>query len=210
MLIQLLATVIGLRRPDDAPATIRAALAGDRSAGRRLAERVAPVIRARVLRMTRGRRGPGGLDTDDLMHEAWCRLLADDGRRLRNYDPTRGKSFEGYISMITGQLIATMAEKHGAAKRKAPGGEGELSEAAAVPAPVADPESMAAGRQLQDALWQHLEDQLSNRGRVVLALVYADGLTVDEAAARMGVKKQVVYNWQHKIRGLTRQWMAAA
>ena len=63
--------------------------------------------------------------------------------------------------------------------------------------------------QAKDALWQHLEEQLSARGRVVLSLVYTDGLSVDEAAARMGVKKQVVYNWQHKIRGLTRAWAAA-
>ncbi len=206
----VLGAVLGLRRPDDVPATIRRALAGDRRAARRLAERVAPVIRARVLRMTRGRRGPGGLDTDDLIHEVWCRLLDDDGRRLRGYDPERGKTFEGYVSMVAGQLVATMAEKHAAAKRRAPGGEGELTEAQHVADAIADPEQIAAGRDLHGALWRHLEGQLSERGQAVLALVYTDGLSVDEAADRMGVRKQVVYNWQHKIRGLTRAWMAAA
>lgn len=209
MLNVLLGAVLSLRRQDDVPTMIRQALAGDRRAARRLAERCAPVIRVRVLRMTRGRTGPGGLDTDDLVHEVWCRLLTDDGRRLRSYDPARGKTFEGYISMIAGQLVATVAEHHAAAKRRAPGGHGELEEARHVAAAAADPEANVAGRQAKDALWQHLEAQLSARGRVVLALVYTDGLSVDEAAARMGVKKQVVYNWQHKIRGLTRAWAAA-
>jgi transposase len=41
----------------------------------------------------------------------------------------------------------------------------------------------------------------------VAALLYADGLDVDAAATALGVQKQVVYNWQFKIRQLTRAFL---
>jgi len=44
----------------------------------------------------------------------------------------------------------------------------------------------------------------------VLALLYVDGLDVDQTAAALGVNKQVVYNWQFKIRQLAQAYLEAA
>ncbi len=211
MLALILATVLRFARAEPPPTDlIRAALAGDARAGQDLVAQAAPAIRARVLRHTRGRRGPGGLDTDDLTHEVWCRLLSDRGRRLLAYDPARGKTFGGYLSMITGQMISNLAETHGAQKRSAPGGLGALDEGVAVPEAKASPEVQVDARRALEGLWGALEQELPDRGRVVLRLLYVDGCGPAEAARRMGVKTQVVYNWQHKIRGLAKDWRQAA
>lgn len=210
--ILLVLALLAFRRPPptDDRALIEAALDGDATARRALVERVAPIVRARVRRHVRGPRGPGGLDVDDLTHEVWCRLLSDDAARLRAYDPERGKTLDGFVSMVAGQLVATVAEHHRAQKRAAPGGEGPLEEAEAVAAPVATPEKQAEDRRALSALWTHLDAHLPERGRLVLRLLYLDHASPDEAAATLGVNRQVVYNWQHKIRGLAGEFAAEA
>ena len=208
MWLAFLAAALPFRRRADPTrlddqALVRAALGGDPAAGRALVDRAAPAIRARVLRHVRGRR-LGGLDVDDLTHEVWCRLLAGDAKRLRAYDPAKGKTFGGYLSLIAGQLVSNVVEEHRAVKRSAPGGETALDDARAVSEPAPSPEATAGSRQALRALFAHLEAELPPRGRVVLHLLYADGLSIDEAAGRMGAKRQVVYNWQHRIRTLAR------
>lgn len=185
---------------------IRRTLDGDAAAGQALARRVAPAIRARVLRHTRGR-AVHGHSVEDLVHEVWCRLLAHDGRRLRGYDPAKGKTLDGYVSMIASQVLANVVEQHSASKRRAAGGVGDLEEAQHTPAVEPGPERLVADRQRMAALWQHLEGSLPERGRLVLRLVYVDGMSVDEAAACLGVQRQVVYNWQFKIRREAGGWL---
>jgi len=208
MWLALLGVLLPLRRRTDPSslddrALVRAALEGDPKAGSALVERAAPAIRARVLRHI-GRRRLAGLDADDLTHEVWCRLLRDDAKRLRAYDPAKGKTFGGYLSMVAGQLISNVVEQHHAVKRQAPGGETALEEATAVGEKAASPERSAIERQSLRALFAHLDGALPPKGRVVLHLLYTDGLSVEEAARRMGATRQVVYNWQHKIRKLAR------
>ena len=202
----LFATLLPFRRRDalDDRALIRAALGGDADAGRALVDRAAPAIRARVLRHVRGRLG--GLDVDDLTHEVWCRLLQNGGKRLLAYDPARGKTLGGYLSMVAGQLISNVVEQQRAVKRSAPGGETALDDARQVSEPAPSPEETAAAREDLRALFEHLEGALPPKGVRVLYLLYSQGLGVDAAAERMGVKRQVVYNWQHKIRGLARAY----
>jgi RNA polymerase sigma factor (sigma-70 family) len=219
-IFSIFASILGFARkaghaPAPAPTLadstlIDAALRGERTAVRRLMERLTPVIRARVLRLTRGLPGPGGHDADDLISEVWARLLENDALRLRAFDPTRGKTLEGFVSLIAGQLVITEARAARAEKRGSGRAAEPLDAADSVPAAQPDAEGLMSQAQGFDALWAHLEGQLSDRGRLVLRLVYVDGLSVPEAAAALGVTAQVVYNWQFKIRGLAEAWRAGA
>ncbi len=219
-IFSIFASIFGFTRkaghaPAPAPSAadaglIEAALRGERVAVRRLMERLTPVIRARVLRLTRGLPGPGGHDADDLVSEVWARLLESDAQRLRAFDPARGKTLEGFVSLIAGQLVITEARAARAEKRGSGRAPEPLDAADSVPAAQTDAEGLMAQAEGFDALWAHLEGQLSDRGRLVLRLVYVDGLTVPEAAAALGVTAQVVYNWQFKIRGLAEAWRARA
>lgn len=182
----------------DDVALIREALRGDRAAALALTERVGPYIRARVLRSSRGRR-LAGHDPEDLMHEIWCRLLADDGHKLRMYDPERGKTLGGFVNMIAGQVIGDLVQKDSAQKRRPAGGFTGL-EAAPHAAGGERPDEKTAEREQLAAVWRHLDETLPPRGRLVFKLLFVDGLPPDEIAERIGLTANAVYGWRHKIK----------
>jgi RNA polymerase sigma factor (sigma-70 family) len=190
-------------------ALLRAALEGRAAARNRLVVRLAPVVRARLRRALcnwpEGR--IGAHDVDDLTHLTWCRLLEHDAARLRTYDPGTGVSLVAYVSMVTQQLFLNVLEQHRAGKRAA-AATVELEDAGDVPAPV-DAARAADARADLERVHGHLMRTLPERGRAVLALLYLDGLDVDQTAASLGVNKQVVYNWQFKIRQLARAFLDA-
>jgi RNA polymerase sigma factor (sigma-70 family) len=190
-------------------ALLRAALEGRAAARNRLVVRLAPVVRARLRRALcnwpEGR--IGAHDVDDLTHLTWCRLLEHDAARLRAYDPGTGVSLVAYVSMVTQQLFLNVLEQHRAGKRAA-AATVELEDAGDVPAPV-DAARAADARADLERVHGHLMRTLPERGRAVLALLYLDGLDVDQTAASLGVNKQVVYNWQFKIRQLARAFLDA-
>lgn len=183
-------------------------LAGDRRAGRVVLNRLLPIIRARAWRCLR--RAPRGvqrvLDVDDLTQEAWGRLLANDGAALRAYEPGKA-SLEGYVGMIAERAVLNAIEQQTAAKRGA-GVEGadvaDLPLASETPAP----ERNVANRDLLSKLSAFLDEALPERGQLVFRLLYTDGLDTQQVARTLGVTDQVVYNWRHKIRKLTAEFMA--
>lgn len=191
-------------------ALLRAALGGKNSARNALVLRLAPVIRARLRRALANwpNQKLGQHDVDDLTHLVWCRLLENDAARLRAYDASTGVSVVAFVSMVTQQLFLNVLEQHKAAKRAA-AGHVDIDEAYDLASPSETPAAMEARGDLA-RVWRHLMTELPERGRAVLALLYADGLDVDAAAQALGVQKQVVYNWQFKIRQLTRSFLEGA
>ncbi|MCA9546712.1 MAG: sigma-70 family RNA polymerase sigma factor, partial [Myxococcales bacterium] len=180
---------------------IRKALNGHGGALRALTQRVLPVVRSRAAAYLRRRGGRlGAQDVDDLTQEIWLSLLEQDGRLLRAYDHSRGKSLEGYVGMVCRRELwrrnrAHLAERRGGGVDAAPI-EDAQHEAAATP----DPEQATIGRDLLEGLSAFLMAELPERGQLVLKLIYEDHLGPADAAELMGVNTQVVYNWQHKIR----------
>ncbi len=191
---------------------MRLALAGRGAAMRTLTRRLLPVVRGRVRGYfaRRGGRPLGGRDADDLVQDVWEALVRDQGRLLRAYDPTRGKTLEGYVGMVCRRELWRRAEEAGRKKR---GGHLRVVDIDDVetPAPAHDnPERTAENRDLLAAIRRQVDAELPARGRLVFSCLYTDGLTPNEAATRIGVELQVVYNWQHRIRKLARATMAAA
>jgi RNA polymerase sigma factor (sigma-70 family) len=208
--LAFLLTVAGVPSNADDVALLKAALGGRMSARNQLVTRLAPVVRARLRRALSNwpNQRIGAHDLDDLTHLTWCRLLENDQARLRAYDPATGVSVVAYVSMVTQQLFLNVLEQHRAAKRAATGTV-DVDEAYDLASPTDTPAAMDARGDLA-RVWTHLMAELPERGRAVLALLYADGLDVDGAAAALGVQKQVVYNWQFKIRQLTRGFLEGA
>lgn len=192
-------------------ALIEKALAGRGGALRTLTRRVLPVVRARVSAYLRRRGGSlGTQDTDDLMQEIWLTLFERDGHLLRGYDATRGKSLEGYIGMVCRRELwrrnrTLQAERRGGGVEHAP-----LDAAHGKADHVPDPEAVTMSRDLMAGLNTYLNTQLPERGRLIMRAIYEDHLGPAEAAQMLGVKTQVIYNWQHKIRGLTRDYFHQA
>lgn len=187
------------------------ALAGDRKATARLVARLLPVIRATVRKVIRKHehRRIGPYDGDDLTQEIWLLLLRDDGKRLRAYDRNRAASLEGYVAMIARTEATHLVRREQTGGR----GHGELQDSLDDAQHVrggTDPEAEAISAELADRLRRRLSAELPARGQLVFALLYTDRLTPAEAAAVMKVNVQVVYNWQHKIRGIIREEVRGA
>lgn len=191
-------------------ALIARAIGGDDRALRQLAERLLPVLRARArwfLARVRGGR-VGADDGDDLVQETWLVLMADGARALRQYDPVRGASLEGYVGMIANREITNRARWFRSRKRGGDAVQTSLDDVGELHSHAADPEAEAVVRSTLEALSAHLERELPARGQLVLRCIYTDGRSPDEAAQMIGVNTQVIYNWQHKIRRLTEGFLA--
>lgn len=190
---------------------IRKALDGHAGALRMIARRLLPVIRGRAVAYLR-RRGSSldAQDADDLMQEIWLTLLENDGRLLRAYAADRGKSLEGYVGLICRRELWRRARAAGAQRRGADVQIAPLEAAVEAPTQSPDPEAVMVGQDLLQGLLAFLRERLPERGRLVLSAVYEDQLEPAQTAQMMGVKIQVVYNWQHKIRGLMKEYFADA
>ncbi len=181
------------------------ALSGGRRAMRTLVGRLVPVLRARVVR----RLGAGHTEVEDVVQEVWLSLLADNERCLRSYDPTRGTTLEGYVGRVAERRAISWLRRQTAQRRG-----GEMRSVGCEPldravSGINDPAEMLAAQQLAGALGAHLVASLPSVGREILRLVYTDGCPPTSAARELSVSLQVVYNWQHRIRVLSRAWMAA-
>lgn len=185
---------------------LEAAMGGDERAMRRLVDRLEPVIRATVWHVIRRHawRRIGPNDVDSLTQDIWERLLADDGKRLRAYDPNRARTLEGYVAMIARTEATHIVKREQTQSR----GRGELQASIDDGCTVAadtDPEAEAIGSEVIERVHQRLDERLPEFGRLVFALLYEDDRSPAEAAAVLGVKVQVIYNWQHKIRRIVRE-----
>lgn len=184
---------------------LEAAMGGDERAMRRLVDRLEPVIRAavrHVIRVNTSRRiGPE--DVDSLSQEIWLRLVANDCKRLRDFDPTRSRTLGGYVAMIAKRDAIHIVKREHTLRR----GQGELQESfddGCHGAVDADPEAETIGAEFAERLRRRL-GELPARGRLVFALLHEDGRSPAEAAAILEVNVQVIYNWQHKIRTIVRE-----
>ncbi|MFN3199412.1 MAG: RNA polymerase sigma factor [Bradymonadia bacterium] len=194
--------------PEADAALVRDALSGNTLAMRRLVRRLLPVVRAQVgYTLRRHWRRPVASDVrDEYAQEVWLALLEESGKRLMAFEPDRGASFEGYVGVVTERTVVSILRKRLAQKRggdqKAVNPEvmGQIADE------QVDPERQVAARSEAKALFAHLDAQLPERGRLVLRALYVDGCSPADAAKALGVNTQVVYNWQHKIRGLARDF----
>jgi RNA polymerase sigma factor (sigma-70 family) len=190
---------------DASTALVRRAADGDPEAKRALVSRLLPVVRARVRRLQAKRGDLRGLDLHDVVQHVWVVLLTDNAHQLRQWDPARGATLEGYVGMVTerevgnnGQRWRARARHESVADEVMPEGEQPSTEAASV------------AKDLMQQLQAFLQRELSPKGMLVFRCLYTDGLEPDEAAEVLGVNRQVIYNWQHKIRGLARAFEPSA
>lgn len=190
--------------PDDGTrALVASAARGERAALRELTQRLLPVVRARVRRLQAKRADLRALDTGDLIQQVFVCLLDDGARQLTQWDPARGATLEGYVGMISEREVGNSGQKVATRERH------EFTTDAQPDAPVEQPspEAQVIARDSAVRLGAWLSEQLPARGQVVLKCLYADGLDPDEAAHALGVNRQVVYNWQHRIRALAREFV---
>ncbi len=206
LFIAATAVVVDLAVRQASAALVKRALDGDERARRELTRRLLPFVQARVKAWfgMRGGRMVDARDADDMVQEIWLVLVQDKARLLRAFDPVRGKSLEGYVGMVCRRELwrrSTAAQRQKRGSGKAGVNLELVPEISVAETPI---DERVAQRDLLGTIRQRVETELSERGRLIFALLYEDGLSTKETADRLDVAVQVVYNWQHRIRKLAR------
>jgi len=169
-----------------------------------------PAVRARVLRVLR-QRAPARLnESDDVVQTVWWALWRDDARLLRAYAAERGASLAGYVGMVAEREAGHAVQRVTALRRGAQTSVTlSADDASEVASMQASPEATVVARDQLSALGVHLDATLSARARLVLALLYVDGRSAEEAARCLGTPIQAVYTAQHQIRSAARAFLSA-
>ncbi len=207
----LFAAVVQLARGGETfRALVRRAHRGDARAVGLLVRQLLPVVQARVRHFFAARSGRplGASDADDLVQEIWIALLDDKARLLQGYDPERGATPQGYVGMLVQRELWNRLQRENAQKRGGKQRHVSLDDVVHPPSGDDDPESTALSRALLASLSEHLQRELPDKGCDVLRLLYDEHLSAADAADRLGVRTQVVYNWQHRIRTEARRFLA--
>jgi RNA polymerase sigma factor (sigma-70 family) len=185
---------------------IRAALSGDRAAGRVLERRLRPAIDrsiANVLR-NRSRCSPGAAD---LAQGVWVSLLDDGGRRLLAYEAARGVPLESYIAMIAARSALNELQKHRAAKRGRKWVRVDL-DFDYLTQTREDPEQAAISLEILESIIEIVRTELPPKALEVLRCACLDGNKPNDAAQILGLSSQAVRTSQMKIRRIAREMIA--
>jgi RNA polymerase sigma-70 factor (ECF subfamily) len=164
--------------PPDLNALLGSCAAGDRAALARLYAATSPQLFGLALRMVRRR---------DLAEEVLQDAFVSVWRRADSFDPTRGTAFAWLAAILRNQAIDLLRRRG----REAPL---DAEAAAALPDPAPGPLDLAADAQSARALAACL-DELEAGPRASILLAYYEGLTYEQAAARLATPVGTVKSW---------------
>ena len=168
--------------PEPVEVDLSACVGGDGDAWNAFVDRYSGVIYAAVSRTLRGGAAPGGRHgLEDPVQDVFLRLIRDDYRLLRAYDPKRA-ALTTWLTLIA----RSVAIDH---LRKRRPDAASIGPADTVPAPAP-----AAATTTPDPPL-HV---LSARQTLVLRMLFDEGMSVPEAAALLGVDNQTIRSTKHK------------
>lgn len=192
---------------------VRAALRHDAVAVAHLVRQLMPVIQARarrfLARLSANRRGR--FDLDDLVQDVWCDILKDGGRALRGFDPHRNPSLEYFVVLLADRRLSHVYEREFKTQKRRVDRESQpVEDLDRYAAPGDTPASKFEEAELQARLSHYLDERLPAKGRLICRMLYSDAASPEQIVAALGVSKQVVYNWQHRIRALAQEFLACS
>lgn len=180
------------------PFDLSGCLRGDKRAWDAFVERYARVILAAVQRALRMHAPKAGdADVQDAAQEVFVRLVKDDFRLLRAYDPSRA-ALTTWLTIVS----RSTAIDHVRRKRRATVGLEHAAEAEAAPP--------TAGRAAATEAVGIPEGLLSPRQQLVLRMLFDEEMSVEQVAAALGIEAQTVRSTQHKAISKLREHFRAS
>lgn len=188
-------------------ALLTAALSDDPEAQRRLVRLLTPVIHARAASFLAHRRDRGfranRADVEDLVQEVWSSLLKDGQASLRRWHPDGGASLLTFVGLCAERTI--ISHYRGGARLGLLEQGAETSELELRAGGRDSIEERAVQADLLVRVLARLREQLSERGRQALQLLYVEELSVAEAERAGGMTKGALYTWRREIKRLARE-----
>jgi RNA polymerase sigma-70 factor (ECF subfamily) len=162
---------------------LKGCIAGRKGAWDAFVQQTAALIYAAVQRTVRTRgltpSGGGGGEVDDRVQDVYVKLLQDNCRLLRQFDPKRA-SLSTYLT-----LVARSTTRDALVKRRLE------------TMPLMDHDGPAPTPGDRNGTLPELES-LTDRQREVLQMLFEQDMTVELAAARLGVDPQTIRSTKHK------------
>ena len=172
-------------------------------------KRITDAIESCISRLNLNKNNSNLYDKHDLVQEVWVRLLSDGGDVLNKYDSNRGASLEYYVTMIARREAYNLLRKENTSRR---GGQQRVEP----PENNMDilvgtsPEPILEARDLMTKLNMWLRKKRLSGKAIDLCVSTIIIEEPNKIAARLGITTQRVYNWQHKIRVLSRYFKTRA
>jgi RNA polymerase sigma factor (sigma-70 family) len=185
-------------------AMIRRAAEGDRSAMRQLVTSLSPVIRTAVVSVLAKSSGPGRRaprqEVEDVTQSVLLSLFADRGAVLQQWDPARGLSLDGFVSLLAKRETYSILRS----RRRSPWTEQPtvLEDLDQNAVPRMGPESETISRDMLSNLAEAVRSKLTPKGFELFELMFMRGLPPEEVAAVANMTVDAVYAAKSR---LTRQ-----
>lgn len=166
------------RRPIESSIDLPGCIAGRADAWATFVRETAGTLHAAV-RKALERRGANRSDLDDCVQEIYIRLLREECRLLRTFEPQRA-ALTTWLTIIARTIVHERSRKP-----TLPMGGGSPEDRAITPPRVDPPEPLP---------WHALSQQQQQ----VLQALFHEGLSVEEVAARLEIDTQTVRSAKHK------------
>ncbi|GBC59644.1 RNA polymerase sigma-70 domain protein [Desulfonema ishimotonii] len=149
-------------------------------------------------------------DAEELRDDAFVRLLENDRRKLRMYDPKRGLSLKNWICMVAAQTVRSYLRKKdrpGQVRGGVPVSLGLIREELIKPChTTADEERRYEAREKLACLAEAMT-QLPHLERLVLQLHFEDGMNPPEIATATNRTTNNIYQILHRARNRLKKIM---
>jgi RNA polymerase sigma-70 factor (ECF subfamily) len=173
---------------------LRGLLTDDPSAWRTFNTRYARLVYSCISRvMARFSGVTSGDDVREVYATLCVQLLANDKKKLRSFEASRGTKLGSWLGM----LAVHAAYDHLRSVRRTPL-YGSLVEAETLCGEEPSPFEQSLNRE-RAAHVTRLMDSLSDKDKLFFRLYFADGLAPEAVAERMGISVKTVYSKKHKI-----------
>jgi len=183
------------------PQLVHKALQGHPIALRAILEAIGPAVQVSVADTLR-RRIPAAAysrarhEVEDLTQEVLLALFANDGKRLRTWDPERGLSLPGYVKLVARHLVLSFLRKR---ERRVWEDEPVNDVEPDAQHPGASPERIAEQKELSGAVLAAVEAELTLEGRKMFQLLIVEGRSVDEVCQATKMTSNAVHIWRSRL-----------
>jgi len=175
---------------------------------RALVRRLAPVIERRVASTLwqRSVRGDIRQEIRDKTQDVFLSLLDSGGKALLAWDPARGTSLEGFVSLLAHRQVISLLRNGSVTPWREEFAELHTIEASAAGAPTA--EQVVGSREHLRLLLDAVRERLSPLGLEIFQRLIVDETPIDELSVKLGMTMQALYQWRSRLLKLARQLTA--
>lgn len=181
---------------------------GDKRAVRELVERLTPILQARaartLLRFNRGRPARDvRQEVEDLVQIVLSALFANGAKLLFDWDPERGKSFEGYVAMVAdSRLTSVLRTRRG---RVWPDDPMEMDDLESSAQFQIGPEPAIHCREELSLVLRRFREVATARAYDLFVLLYVEERTAEEVSSMTGMTVENVHTHKSRLGKLARR-----